>query len=101
MADFPDQENELFKSLKPAVVKLDAQVKLTQESQKDLLQVINSVSEELRRIGELQHVDVEIEAYLKRLLNAKRRILAVDNTSKNILERLNRLTRKVQKDPPS
>lgn len=101
--------------LKPAVEELDERVSAVRQSQTELRQNIDSLAEDLKRISDVQQqqqqaVNIDVEPYLKKLSNARRRIVLVNNVLQNAQERLNKLHYNVSKetarrkallDPPS
>lgn len=56
---------------------------------------IDAVSNELQRISEEQPLDVDLEPYIRRLINTKRRVVLVSNIVQNVQDRLNKLQRNV------
>lgn len=59
--------------------------------QSDLRKQIDAVANELHRIGEEQPVDLDLEPYVQRLVNTKRRVVLVSNIIQNVQERLLKL----------
>lgn len=84
--------------LKPAVEKVDAQVHNVRESQFELRKQIEAVTDELKKIGEEHHVDINLEPYIQRLINTKRRVVLVSNIVQNIQERLAKLHKSAEKE---
>lgn len=99
--------------LKPAVEELDERVLSVRQSQTELRQSIDSLAEDLKHISELQQQQgssLDLEPYLKKLNNARRRVVLVNNVLQNAQERLSKLHYSVSKetarrkallDPPS
>lgn len=84
--------------LRPAVEQLDERVKLTRISQIELRQQIDSLAEDLRRISESHHSMYDLDGYVKKLLNAKRRVMLVNNILQNAQERLNRINQNIARE---
>lgn len=57
----------------------------------ELRKQIEAVTDELQKIGEEHHVDINLEPYIQRLINTKRRVVLVSNIVQNIQERLAKL----------
>ncbi|KAG8430712.1 hypothetical protein GDO86_020094 [Hymenochirus boettgeri] len=88
----------LLELLKPAVQQLDSHVHAVRESQGGLCgQHIDSRSE-LCKINEDQKVALDLDPYVKKLLNARRRVVLVNNILQNAQERLRRLNHSVAKE---
>ncbi|CAJ0950589.1 unnamed protein product [Ranitomeya imitator] len=68
------------------------------ESQVDLREHIDSLASELCRINEDQKVALDLDPYVKKLLNARRRVVLVNNILQNAQERLRRLNHSVAKE---
>lgn len=84
--------------LKPAVHQLDCHVHAVRESQVDLREHIDSLASELCKINEDQKVALDLDPYVKKLLNARRRVVLVNNILQNAQERLRRLNHSVAKE---
>nr|CAB3266427.1 SNARE-associated protein Snapin-like [Phallusia mammillata] len=89
----PKIEDNLFAIIKPAVEKIDLNVAAVRQSQLELRNTIDAVSNELQRISEEQALDVDLEPYIRRLINTKRRVVLVSNIVQNVQDRLNKLQR--------
>ncbi|KAF1597079.1 UNVERIFIED_CONTAM: SNARE-associated protein Snapin, partial [Eudyptes robustus] len=74
----------LLQFLRPAVRQLDGHV--------------HAVRSELCRINEDQKVALDLDPYVKKLLNARRRVVLVNNILQNAQERLRRLNHSVAKE---
>uniref|UniRef100_K7FBI3 Biogenesis of lysosome-related organelles complex 1 subunit 7 n=1 Tax=Pelodiscus sinensis TaxID=13735 RepID=K7FBI3_PELSI len=68
------------------------------ESQVELREHIDSLATELCRINEDQKVALDLDPYVKKLLNARRRVVLVNNILQNAQERLRRLNHNVAKE---
>ncbi|XP_066464940.1 SNARE-associated protein Snapin [Eleutherodactylus coqui] len=88
----------LLELLKPAVQQLDSHVHAVRESQVDLREHIDSLASELCKINEDQKVALDLDPYVKKLLNARRRVVLVNNILQNAQERLRRLNHSVAKE---
>ncbi|XP_040491608.1 SNARE-associated protein Snapin isoform X1 [Ursus maritimus] len=68
------------------------------ESQVELREQIDNLATELCRINEDQKVALDLDPYVKKLLNARRRVVLVNNILQNAQERLRRLNHSVAKE---
>lgn len=68
------------------------------ESQVELREQIDNLATELCRINEDQKVALDLDPYVKKLLNARRRVVLVNNIIQNAQERLRRLNHSVAKE---
>ncbi|XP_050296258.1 SNAPIN protein homolog [Anthonomus grandis grandis] len=84
--------------IKPTVDQLDERVRATRISQLELKQCIESLSEELKKISEAQEQSIDLEVYLKKLINAKQRVTVLSNILQNAQERLNRVHMSIEKE---
>ncbi|KAG8190249.1 hypothetical protein JTE90_001333 [Oedothorax gibbosus] len=101
MGDSPTRDvlaEGLMEMLRPSVEQLDDHVRLTLVSQKELRQQIESLSEELRQISETYNSMFDLDVYVKKLMNAKRRVMLVNNILQNAQERLNRLHQSIARE---
>ncbi|NXA43978.1 SNAPN protein, partial [Eudromia elegans] len=73
----------LLQFLRPAVRQLDGHVHAVRESQVELREHIESLAAELCRINEDQKVALDLDPYVKKLLNARRRVVLVNNILQN------------------
>lgn len=76
---------------KPAVEELDDKVLSVRQSQVELREQIDKLSQDLHRLSELQEIPVDLEPYVKKLMNSRRRVMLVNNILQNAQERLGRL----------
>ncbi|XP_072046156.1 SNARE-associated protein Snapin-like isoform X2 [Amphiura filiformis] len=81
----------ILELLKPAVQEVDDRVKSVRESQLELRQQIEDLDEVLKQLSQEREPPVELDAYVKKLMNSKRRIGVVNNIVQNAQERLGRL----------
>ncbi|XP_064649550.1 SNARE-associated protein Snapin-like [Lineus longissimus] len=96
--------------LRPAVQEIDQRVIDVRESQVELRTQIDTLAEDLRRISDAKGVPIDLDPYVKKLANARRRVMLVNNILQNCQERLGKLHYNVSKetarrkallDPPS
>uniref|UniRef100_A0A2I3S4K9 Biogenesis of lysosome-related organelles complex 1 subunit 7 n=1 Tax=Pan troglodytes TaxID=9598 RepID=A0A2I3S4K9_PANTR len=89
----------LLEFLRPAVQQLDSHVHavslLSLRTRDDCTLL---PSPELCRINEDQKVALDLDPYVKKLLNARRRVVLVNNILQNAQERLRRLNHSVAKE---
>ncbi|PVD22316.1 hypothetical protein C0Q70_18125 [Pomacea canaliculata] len=90
--------NGLFELLKPAVDEIDDRVKTVRESQIELRQQIDSLCDDLKKISESEATPVELEPYVKKLNNSRRRVMLVNSILQNVQERLHKLQNNVSKE---
>ncbi|XP_030749656.1 SNAPIN protein homolog isoform X2 [Sitophilus oryzae] len=84
--------------IKPTVDQLDERVRATRLSQLELKQCIESLSEELKKISEAQKHSIDLEIYLKKLINAKQRVTVLSNILQTAQERLNKVHMSIDKE---
>uniref|UniRef100_A0A8D0L3J8 Biogenesis of lysosome-related organelles complex 1 subunit 7 n=1 Tax=Sphenodon punctatus TaxID=8508 RepID=A0A8D0L3J8_SPHPU len=77
----------LLEFLRPAVRQLDSHVHAVRVNLRELC-----------RINEDQRVALDLDPYVKKLLNARRRVVLVNNILQNAQERLRRLNHSVAKE---
>jgi len=83
---------------KPAIEQLDERVRSTRISQIELKQQIETLAEDLCKISDAQHMPFDLDVYVKKLMNAKRRVMLVNNILQNAQERLNRVHQNVARE---
>lgn len=93
-----DISNGIFTLLKPAVEQVDNQVHKVRESQLELRKQIEAVTIELQKISEEHQVDIDLEPYVQRLVNTKRRVVLISNIVQNVQERLIKLHKNAEKE---
>ncbi|KAK4884957.1 hypothetical protein RN001_001228 [Aquatica leii] len=84
--------------IKPTVDQLDERVRATRISQLELKQHIESLTEELKKISEAQQTSVDLDAYVKKLINAKHRVTILTNILQSAQERLNRVHQSIERE---
>ncbi|RZC32503.1 Snapin Pallidin, Methyltransf 26, and/or MTS domain containing protein [Asbolus verrucosus] len=86
--------------IKPTVDQLDERVRATRISQLELKQCIEALCEELKKIGESQQTGVDLDNYVKKLINAKQRVTVLSNILQNVQDRLNKVHASIEKETP-
>ncbi|KAG0430992.1 hypothetical protein HPB47_022202 [Ixodes persulcatus] len=81
--------------LHPTIEQLDERVKSTRVSQLELRQHIDSLAEECPRS---RRSHMTWTGYVKKLLNAKRRVVLVNSILQNTQERLNRINQSISRE---
>ncbi|KAH1001009.1 hypothetical protein HUJ04_013273 [Dendroctonus ponderosae] len=84
--------------IKPTVDQLDERVRATRVSQLELKQCIDGLAEELKKVSEAQQHTVDLEIYLKKLINAKQRVSVLSNILQSAQDRLNKIHMSIDKD---
>ncbi|XP_044265160.1 SNAPIN protein homolog [Tribolium madens] len=84
--------------IKPTVDQLDERVRATRISQLELKQCIETLCEELKKINESQQSTVDLDAYVKKLINAKQRVTVLSNILQNVQDRLNKVHSSIEKE---
>ncbi|CAG5120188.1 unnamed protein product [Candidula unifasciata] len=84
--------------LKPAVEEIDNRVQDVRHSQVELRQQIDSFCEDLKKIAETDPVPLELEPYMKKLNNSRRRVMLVSSILQNVQDRLNKLHQNISKE---
>nr|CAD7456101.1 unnamed protein product [Timema tahoe] len=69
-----------------------------QISQVELKQQIESLSDELKKISEVQQCPLELDLYVRKLLNAKLKITVVSNILQTAQERLNKVHQMIARE---
>lgn len=67
-------------------------------SQLELKQCIESLSEELKKVSETQQVTVDLDVYVKKLMNAKHRVTVLTNVLQSAQERLNKVHQSIERE---
>ncbi|XP_031557104.1 SNARE-associated protein Snapin-like [Actinia tenebrosa] len=88
----------LLHLFQPAIEELDSKVHTVRQSQVELRTQIDTLTEDLHRLQELQEMPLDLEPYVKKLMNSRRRIMLVNNILQNAQERLGRLHQSVTKE---
>lgn len=84
--------------LLPTVEQIDERVKSTRISQLELRQHIDTLAEDLRALSENQQIPYDLDSYVKKLVNAKRRVVLVNSILQNTQERLNRINQSITRE---
>lgn len=88
----------LFHLFKPAIDNIDGRVKAVRQSQVELRAHIDNLAEDLRRISDCRVVPIDLDPYVKRLLNTRRRIGNVATLLQSVQERVNKVNYYVNRD---
>lgn len=67
-------------------------------SQLELKQCIDSLADELKKVAETQRSSVDLDSYVRKLLNAKHRVTVLTNVLQTAQERLNRVHLSIEKE---
>ncbi|KAK3704675.1 hypothetical protein QZH41_018935 [Actinostola sp. cb2023] len=73
----------LLHLFKPAIQELDSKVHNVRQSQVELRTQIDALTEDLHKLQELQEIPLDLEPYVKKLMNSRRRIMLVNNILQN------------------
>ncbi|XP_012266536.1 SNAPIN protein homolog [Athalia rosae] len=84
--------------LKPTVDQLDERIRATRISQIELKQQIESLTEELLKISEALQCPLELDVYVKKLINTKHKVTVVSNILQTTQERLNKVHQAVERN---
>lgn len=84
--------------LKPCLDQLDDRVRVTRLSQSELHQQLDGLAVELSRVKEQVECPLHLDSHIKKLQNAKRRVVVVNNILQNTQDRLNKLHSQVNKE---
>ncbi|XP_020625107.1 SNARE-associated protein Snapin-like [Orbicella faveolata] len=88
----------LMQIFRPAVEELDNKVISVRKSQVELREQIDKLAQDLHRLSELQEFPIDLEPYVKKLMNSRRRVMLVNNILQNAQERLGRLHQSVTRE---
>lgn len=67
-------------------------------SQLELKQQIESLSEDLKKITEAQQYSVDLDVYVKKLMNAKHRVTVLTNVLQSAQDRLNKVHQSIERE---
>lgn len=84
--------------LEPAVEEVNSRVNDVRKSQNELREQIDKLADELRQLSDQQKVPVDLEGYIQKLSNSKRRVTIVNEILHNVQDRLSRLHNNVSKE---
>lgn len=88
----------LVSLLRPAVVSIDQEVQHVRVSQVQLRQQIDALIEDLQKVSEEKAVPLDLEPHVKKLNNAKRRVMLVNNILQNVEERVRKLHQNILRE---
>ncbi|XP_067014922.1 SNAPIN protein homolog [Anabrus simplex] len=77
--------------LKPTIDQLDERVRATRISQVELKQQIEGLADELKKISEAQQCPLDLDVYVRKLMNAKLKVTVVSNILQTAQDRLNKV----------
>lgn len=84
--------------MKPTVDQLEERIKTTRISQIALKDLIDSLAEELKQILSSTQASVDLDVYIKKLINTKQRVTVVTNILQNAQDRLNKIHIQIEKE---
>ena len=88
----------LVNILRPAINDIDMNVANTRESQLILHQQIDKLTEELQKLAILQKPPIDLDPYIKKLLNCRRKVTIVNSILQSTQERLNKLQQNIVRE---
>lgn len=84
--------------LKPCLDQLDDRVRQTRTSQSELQQQLEGLQQQLTSVQQKTQCPLHLDQYIKKLQNAKRRVVVVNNILQTTQDRLNKLNNQVVKE---
>ncbi|KAI1704588.1 snapin/Pallidin domain-containing protein [Ditylenchus destructor] len=93
-----DMCEAIMEMVRPAVVKLDEQVKNTRKSQLMLANHINQLSSYLKVIGDEQSAPYDLDAYVRKLDDSRKRVSSMTGRLQIIHERMSQLQRNIARE---
>ncbi|KAI1710852.1 snapin/Pallidin domain-containing protein [Ditylenchus destructor] len=93
-----DMCEAIMEMVRPAVVKLDEQVKNTRKSQLMLANHINQLSSYLKVIGDEQSAPYDLDAYVTKLDDSRKRVSSMTGRLQIIHERMSQLQRNIARE---
>ncbi|XP_063966796.1 SNARE-associated protein Snapin-like [Lytechinus pictus] len=81
--------------LRPAVQEVDERVRVVRESQVELRHKIEELDDALRELCKEKSAPIDLDLYVKKLANCKRRIATVNNIVQNAQDRVMKLDNRV------
>ncbi|XP_069676092.1 SNAPIN protein homolog [Periplaneta americana] len=84
--------------LKPTIDQLDERVRATRISQVELKQQIEGLAEELKKISESQQCPLDLDLYVRKLINAKLKVTVVSNILQTAQDRLNKVHQQIARE---
>eukprot|EP00731_Ephydatia_muelleri_P024279 Em0016g550a len=84
--------------LSPAVKEVDTKVNEVRKSQVVLSDQIDRLAAELRGLSDKQRVPVDLDMYIEKLTNSRKRIVVVSDILQNVQDRLEKLHEKVSRE---
>jgi len=90
--------NGLMNLLTPVVSELDDRVKATRQSQILLRQQIDGLAEDLRALSDGYHTPYDLEPYMRKIQDSRKRVAVVSSILQNAQDRLTKLQRNIAKE---
>ncbi|EFO25879.2 SNARE-associated protein Snapin [Loa loa] len=87
--------NGIMGIVQPAVERLDSHVHAALASQYTLNMHIRELAQYLKEISEEQQAPYDLDLYVRKLDNSKKRVTAIGNVLQNVHDRLSRLQRNI------
>jgi chromosome segregation ATPase len=84
--------------LGPAVEHVDQKIADVRKSQADLRQQVDQLADELRQLSEKQKVPVDLDTYIRKLANSRKRVLLVNDILQNVQGRVEKLHKSVVRE---
>ncbi|KAH7728978.1 SNARE-associated protein Snapin [Aphelenchoides avenae] len=93
-----DMSEGIMEMVRPAVLKLDEQVKNTRKSQLLMANQINQLSNFLKHIIDDQPSPVDLDSYVRKLDDSRKRVMNVSARLQQIHERMSQLQRSIARE---
>ncbi|KAM3729220.1 SNARE-associated protein Snapin [Dirofilaria immitis] len=81
--------------VQPAVERLDSQIHAARASQYTLNMHIRELAQYLKEISDEQQAPYDLDLYIRKLDDSKKRIMSIGNVLQNVHDRLSRLQRNI------
>ncbi|OZC08660.1 hypothetical protein X798_04341 [Onchocerca flexuosa] len=81
--------------IQPAIERLDSQVHAARASQYTLNMHIRELAQYLKEISDEQQAPYDLDLYVRKLDDSKKRVTAIGNVLQNVHDRLSRLQRNI------
>jgi CII-binding regulator of phage lambda lysogenization HflD len=93
-----DMTEAIMDAVKPAVTKLDEQVKNTRKSQLHLMEQMESLSQFLKKISDEQPMPYDLEKYVRKMDDSRRRINDTAIRLQSVHDRMSQLQRNIARE---
>uniref|UniRef100_A0A7E4VBR4 Biogenesis of lysosome-related organelles complex 1 subunit 7 n=1 Tax=Panagrellus redivivus TaxID=6233 RepID=A0A7E4VBR4_PANRE len=93
-----DMTEAIMDAVRPAVTKLDEQVKDTRKSQLNLMTQMEELSQFLKKISDEQPMPYDLEKYVRKMDDSRKRINETTVRLQNIHERMGQLQRNIARE---